>query len=470
MKCKTLKKIMAGLMVSLLSMPLAACGSGNNGNGSAQTESAGNDGTADNAVQEQSGGDVQDEEQIEITITHFNIEEQRDQTADYDGFYTMLEGWQAEHPEVKITQSVLETADYETKIQAQAAVGDMPDLFCVKGSWFKNFVASDLLAPMTETINAYEHKDDFREGVFDAARIGEDIYGIPIQFSVTSLVYYNAQMWEEIGYPEFPTSWDELYDAIAKFNEKGITPFALGNVDKWPAESCILSALGDRYTGTEWTNSIIANDGNAAFTDPEFIQALEQFKEMVDAGAFNADFNAANTLQAAELYHQGNAAATINGFWGLASLEANATDEVKANTKIAILPPVDGGKGEANRTSGGCGWYMGMAKQDNPAKEALVQDLLMTLGGYEYSQFLTEKYGLAAPSVTEGVDTAAFPPATQEYIKLMETVELTPIYDILMDASVIETMNSDIQELMNGTKDAQTVAAEIQAEQENMGE
>lgn len=93
----------------------------------------------------------------------------------------------------------------------------------------------------------------------------------------------------------------------------------------------------------------------------------------------------------------------------------------------------------------------------------------MHLGGYEYSVFLTEKYGLVAPSVVEGVDVSAFPPATQEYIKLMQTVQLTPIYDILMDASVIEVMNSDVQELMNGSKDAQTVAEEIQAELENVG-
>ena len=51
----------------------------------------------------------------------------------------------------------------------------------------------------------------------------------------------------------------------------------------------------------------------------------------------------------------------------------------------------------------------------------------------------------------------------------MQDVQLTPIYDILMDASVIEVMNSDVQELMNGSKDAQTVAAEIQAELESIG-
>ena len=463
------KKLVAVLMSSVLAMSLAACGGGEttstDNQGEQQTQQAKQEQQPAEQQAEQPAGD----EQVEITITHFNIEEQRAETADYDGFYTMLEEWQAQHPDVKITQSVLATADYETKIQAQAAVGDMPDLFCVKGSWFKNFVASDLLAPMSGAIDSYEHKDAFREGVFDAATVGDEIYGVPIQFSVSSLVYYNAPMWEEIGYSEFPTTWDEIYDAVDKFNEKGITPFSLGNLDKWPAESCILSALGDRYTGNEWTNNIIANNGQSSFTDPEFVSALEHLQNMAQSGAFNADFNTSPTGPAAALYNQGQAAAMINGFWSLANINANATEEVKANTKIAVLPTVDGGKGAANSTSGGCGWYMGMAPQEDSAKAALVEDLLMHLGGYEYSVFLTEKYGLVAPSVVEGVDVSTFPPATQEYIKLMQDVQLTPIYDILMDASVIEVMNSDVQELMNGSKDAQTVAAEIQAELESIG-
>ena len=463
------KKLVAVLMSSVLAMSLAACGGGEttstDNQGEQQTQQAKQEQQPAEQQAEQPAGD----EQVEITITHFNIEEQRAETADYDGFYTMLEEWQAQHPDVKITQSVLATADYETKIQAQAAVGDMPDLSCVKGSWFKNFVASDLLAPMSGAIDSYEHKDAFREGVFDAATVGDEIYGVPIQFSVSSLVYYNAPMWEEIGYSEFPTTWDEIYDAVDKFNEKGITPFSLGNLDKWPAESCILSALGDRYTGNEWTNNIIANNGQSSFTDPEFVSALEHLQNMAQSGAFNADFNTSPTGPAAELYNQGQAAAMINGFWSLANINANATEEVKANTKIAVLPTVDGGKGAANSTSGGCGWYMGMAPQEDSAKAALVEDLLMHLGGYEYSVFLTEKYGLVAPSVVEGVDVSTFPPATQEYIKLMQDVQLTPIYDILMDASVIEVMNSDVQELMNGSKDAQTVAAEIQAELESIG-
>lgn len=410
------------------------------------------------------GGD----EQVEITITHFNIEEQRDAIADYDGFYAMLEEWQADHPEVKITQSVLETADYETKIQAQAAVNDLPDLFCIKGSWFKNFVASDLVAPVDDALASYEKKDAFRPGMFDASTVDGKNYGLPVQFSVTSLVFYNSEMWKEIGYDEFPNNWDDIYAAIEKFNEKGIPTFAFGNAPKWPAESCVLSALGDRYTGMDWTNSIIANDGKAKFTDPAFVNALEHMGKLAEAKAFNLDFNTASTGQAAELYNGGNAAAIINGFWNIANVLANGTEDVKNQTKLALLPPVDGGQGNANQTSGGCGWYMGMAKQEDAKKQALVEDLLLHLAGYEYSEFITQKYGLVTPCITEEVDMDQFPALTQNYIELMNHVELTPIYDILMDPAVIEVMNTGVQELLNGTKDAETLAAEIQAEQEKV--
>lgn len=459
-----MKKIMALLLTAALGVSLIGCGGGKADTAkkpeAAETEST--------QKTEETADKESVEEQVEITITHFNIEEQREATADYDGFYTMLEEWQAQHPNVKITQSVLETSDYETKIQAQAAVNDMPDLFCVKGSWFKNFVSSDLLAPLDDAINAYDKKDAFRSGVFDAATVDGQIYALPVQFSVTSLVYYNEAMWKEIGYDAFPDNWDDIYAAIDKFNEKGIAPFAFGNSAKWPAESCVLSALGDRYTGTEWTQNIIANNGKSKFTDSEFVSALEHLQKMAQAGAFNADFNTASTGQAAELYNTGNAATIINGFWNLANINANATEDVKANTKIAILPTVEGGKGLADHTSGGCGWYMGMSKQEDPEKQALVEDLLLHLAGYEYSEFITEKYGLVTPSVIEGVDTAGFPSTTQDYINIMNTVELTPIYDILMDPAVIEVMNSGIQELLNGTKDAATLAAEIQAEQDKV--
>lgn len=404
----------------------------------------------------------------EINMMHFNLEERRDEDAEYDAFYTRLEEYQKNHPDVTVNQSVMEVSDYQTKIQAQAAVEELPDVFYVKGSWFNNFVSSGLLAPLDDAINSYEKKDSYRDGIFEASTVDGKIYGLPSQFSVTSLVYYNEELWKEIGYDTFPDNWDDIYAAAEKFNEKGITPVAFGNKDKWPAESCILSALGDRYTGTEWTNSIIAKDGKAKFTDAEFVSAIQHMQDMAEKGLFNKDFSTISTLQGIEYYSQGNAAATITGYWDITNILTNATDEVKEHTKIAVLPPVDGGKGEPAVTSGGCGWYVGMSNNISEEKKALIEEFLFEVYGYEYSKYVTETYGLVEACQTEAVDTSKFPALTQEYLKCLDNVNLTPIYDILMDGSVIEAMNSGLQEVMNGTKDAQTLAEEIQAAQDTL--
>lgn len=422
--------------------------------------------TAGETKQEEAVNEDAKSEDMEITMMHFNLEERRDEDAEYDAFYSRLEEYQKKHPEVTVNQSVMEVSDYQTKIQAQAAVEEMPDVFYVKGSWFNNFVSSGLLAPLDEAINGYEKKDSYRDGIFEAATVDKKIYGLPSQFSVTSLVFYNEKLWKEIGYDTFPDNWEDIYAAVEKFSEKGLTPIAFGNKDKWPAESCILSALGDRYTGTEWTSSIIAKDGKAKFTDPEFVSSLQHMQDMAQKGLFNKDFSTISTLQGIEYYCQGNAAATITGYWDITNILANATDEVKKNTKIAVLPPVEGGKGDAAMTSGGCGWYVGMSNNLSPEKKALIEEFLFEVYGYEYSKYVTENYGLVEACQTEAVDTSKFPALTQEYLKCLDSVNLTPIYDILMDGAVIETMNSGIQELMNGTKDAQTLAGEIQAAQD----
>lgn len=464
--CKYLKKRNGGSSMKKRFQILAVIMTAAMAAGSLSACSAKSEDTAETQEKADSQSDSAGGSEKEITIMHFNLEERRDEDAEYDTFYTMLEKYQENHPDVTINQSVMEVSDYQTKIQAQAAVGDLPDVFYVKGSWFHNFVSSGLLEPLDEMIGQYEHKDDYREGIFDAAMVDGSIYGLPSQFSVSSLVFYNEKMWKDIGYDKFPDNWEDFYEAAEKFNEKGITPVAFGNKDKWPAESCILSALGDRYTGTEWTQSIIDNDGQAKFTDDQFIAALQHLQDMAQNGVFNADFSTISTLQGIEYYSQGNAAATITGYWDIANILANGTEEVKENTKITILPPAEGGAGEASMTSGGPGWYVGMSSNLSEEKKELVEEFLLEIYGYDYSKYVTDTYGLVSACQVEAEDISSFPSITQEYLKCLENVNLTPIYDILMDGSVIEVMNSGIQELMNGTKDAQTLAGEIQAAQE----
>lgn len=443
------KTVLTALALAAV-LGLTACG----GNGDSGTGTSGNN----------AGGSS---DASELVVSHYYLEEERESNDTADAFLTMVEQYEEEHPDISITQQTMSQADYSTKIQAQAAVNEMPDVFMVKGSWVNNFVKNGVLALMDEYLAEYEHADKFREGAFDAATADGKIYGIPNQLSLTSVVFYNQELWSQAGYDEFPTTWDDIFKAAEKFKDMGISTFSLGNKDKWVAESCIISTLGDRYTGPEWTQSIIANDGNAKFTDQEFVDALALFKKMADNGLFNADCNTITDTQAAEYYSQGMAAATISGHWELAALESFADEETLANTKVALLPNIDGS--EPTSFSGGCGWYFGINANLTGEKLDAAMDFVLATTGYDASVYSTETYGLLGPCIAE-VDMTQFPQLTQDFVALVDASTLTPTYDLQMDGAVIEVMNTGLQDILNGTKEPEALAEEIQAEQDKLAQ
>lgn len=448
---KQLMKRLALVTVSAMMLTLTACGGG--GNNSAPDSGEGGN------------SEKTEEEQVTLTVSHFHTADTRADSSEADAFLTMVEEFQEENPNVKLELQELPQADFETKTQAQAAAGELPDIFFMKGSWVTNFLANDSVYDLTDALNSYEHKDAYREGIFDAATRDGKVYGLPIQNAVTSLVFYNEALWKEAGYDSFPTTWEEIYEADAKFDEMGIPTFALGNLEAWPAESCILSAYGDRYTGTEWTEGIVNNDGTAKFTDDAFVNALSGLQDMVDL--FNVDYNTLTNEQTEAMFCNGEAAATIDGGWSVSYIQTNASEEVLENTKIALLPAVEGGAGAADSTSGGCGWYCAMnSNLAGTEKEQAALDFMFKVFGYDLSEYLVTEYGFISPCIVEGVDISTYPQLTQDYVALMDSTTLTPIYDIRMEASVIETMNKGIQELFNGDTSPEELAAAIQAEQE----
>ncbi|MNJ42915.1 hypothetical protein D3C77_378970 [compost metagenome] len=183
---------------------------------------------------------------------------------------------------------------------------------------------------------------------------------------------------------------------------------------------------------------------------------------------FNPDFNIISNAQAEEYYAQGKAAATIDGHWALSYLLSNASEEVLGQTKVAILPPVDGGKGDNNTISGGAGWYVALNKNLEGAKLDAAMDFLFSTAGYDFSRVYAEKYGMTGPSLIEGTDLTQFPQLTQDFAALTGSLTFTPIYDMLMEGSIIESMNTGLQEVLNGTKTGQELAAQLQSGQDSL--
>lgn len=401
---------------------------------------------------------------VELTYMHQSLRSNYDKNGAAKAFFDTLDLYVQNNANVTLKEEGMAHDDYATKIQTLAAASDLPDIYFLKGSWVTNFVKNEQVTSLTPDLEARpEWLNAFVKGAFQASTRDGQIYGVPQEALATSVVFYNAKMFADIGYDSFPATWDEMLDAVEKFKAKDIVAFAMGNKGKWVSESCWLSTLGDRVTGQEWTESVIFNKG-AKFTDPDFVKALQVFQDLATLGAFNPDLNSIDNDQHKQLYYDGKAAAFAEGNWAVSSVVLSAPQDILENTKLAVLPTIEGGKGKANAVSGGSGWFISLnATLTDAAKRTAAVDLLEITTGKEWASRLAANDGVPASDPGD-YDKSKLSKLQLDFLELNATLEYTPIYDILMEAPVIEVMNSGLQELLAGTKTPEKLAEEIQAE------
>lgn len=402
------------------------------------------------------------EEKITLSFTHFFT---NDKSAISTGFYNALDEYKKSHKNVTITQEVLSHDTYETKIKTLAAGDELPDVFVIKGSMVDTFYNDNHISPLNDDLNGdMAWKNSFVEGAFDDFKRSDKILGIPIQVQPTSLIFYNKQIFKSSGIDQFPKDWNEFKSAIRRLKQKGYIPIAAGNKGKWLVESCILSTLGDRFTGTEWFSNIRDKKG-AKFTDPEFVSALRAIDELVKMKAFNSDINSIDNNQQRTLYYNKKAAMFFEGGWAISLTSSEAPKDVLLATELAIIPPVAGGKGKANTISGGAGWAFQINSELKGSKRTAAIELLKSLSSDAYSRPMLELGGFPATKVMN-FDKSKLSELAKKYQDIASKVKYVPVYDVQLSAGVIEVMNSGIQDMIVGRITPDNLAKKIQQEYE----
>jgi raffinose/stachyose/melibiose transport system substrate-binding protein len=375
----------------------------------------------------------------------------------------LIEQFKKENPNVEISEDIMDNASLKTKIKTLAAGNNLPDVYMMLGSEARMFLENKLVMPIDDLLAADpEWKDGFNPASFGDLTIDGQLTGAPMSMGSGSIIYYNADILKKAGYDKFPTTWDEFIAALKKIKELGYTPISMGNKDQWVAGTCLLSALGDRFTGTDWFNSIRDKKG-AKFTDKPFVDTLSAIKELSDIGAFNSDINSLNNSQQRTAYYNGKAAMFLEGGWAVSSLVTDAPKDILANTHLAVLPGVAGGAGNANATAGGAGWAVALnANLEGEKLDAAVK-LVKLLTGGTAAKMMAER-GDVSGSYAKDFDKSKAAPLFQEYLELLNNGTMTPIYDVQLSSDIIQTMNKGLQELLvpKSKKTPEKLAQEIQ--------
>ena len=374
--------------------------------------------------------------------------------------------YQDQNPNVVVVEEGIgDQTAYYTRLTTLAAANDLPDVFVCRGSELSMFAQSGLVAPLNDILNANPGwRDGYVDGAFDDLTTDGSVFAVPYSMLSTHVIYYNSDLLNAAGFSSFPQTWSEFLDMVAALNANGITPIALGNREQWVANSCLFSTLGDRFTGSDWFRSIISGSG-AQWTDPDFVNALAALQELKNAGAFNDDLNSINNDDQKTLFYNGEAAMFMEGSWAIGAVVDEAPADVLAAARVAVLPAVNGGRGNPRAMSGGSGsgLAVGVKALDDPAKMAVIADFLEFVLGEDYSKDIASKGEPAAFAVSD-YDTSNVPPLAALYAEMASSLAFSPIYDSFLNPAVNGVLNEGLQELLINVITPQALAERLQAE------
>ncbi|RPH37630.1 MAG: extracellular solute-binding protein, partial [Desulfobulbaceae bacterium] len=111
-----------------------------------------------------------------------------------------------------------------------------------------------------------------------------------------------------------PTNWPEFVEVAEKLKHQGVTPFALGARERWPAQFWF-DYLLLRTAGPEYRERLM--QGTAAYTDPQVKEAFALWADLLKKDYFNKSANDLDWAEAAKLVCTGEAAATLMGTWAI---------------------------------------------------------------------------------------------------------------------------------------------------------
>jgi raffinose/stachyose/melibiose transport system substrate-binding protein len=259
------------------------------------------------------------------------------------------------HPNVTIEITNLENEAFKAKLATFMQSGEPPDLFhSWGGGVLKTYADAGLLKDITADLTA---SDSAWRNTFSAQSALElygfdgKYYGVPTTWGAVGM-WYNMELFEKAGIKEPPKTWDELVETVKKLQAAGITPFTIGEMDKWPGHFWWVY-LAVRTGGKKAFDA--AYDRSGSFADKPFVQAGELLKQLVEMKPFPEDFLALNYNRAAGIMGDGKTAMELMGQWAPGVQKGQSASGKGIPEKLGwfAFPVVKDGAGDPTDVFGG---------------------------------------------------------------------------------------------------------------------
>lgn len=223
------------------------------------------------------------------------------------GFEDAVAKFQEANPDINVIVNINDREAHKTAIRNFLSA-DAPDIT----SWYPGnrmgpFVDAGLFEPITDLWNAEGLNEDMAAIEPTMTRNGE-VWGVPYSYYQWG-VYYRKDIFDNLGLSE-PTTWDELIAATETLKENDITPFTIGTKYLWTAAG-VFDYLNLRTNGYDVHNALTA--GEIKYTDERIVNTFNNWKQLIDAGAFIDNHATMSWQDAVAPFANGEAAMYVMG-------------------------------------------------------------------------------------------------------------------------------------------------------------
>lgn len=221
-----------------------------------------------------------------------------------DGTNAMVAAFEEKYG-IEVTLELLPDNEAENLIRSRAATGDLGDIVDFhSGSQLTNLSPEDNLMDITSE----SYLESIDEGFLNCVTINDKVYGTPIGPVFAGGVFYNKDIYKELGL-EIPQTWDQFLDNCRKCEEAGYVGIIGTYGDAWTSQMVLLSD----YYYVNTANPGFADDytaGKVTLSDsPEYIRSIEKLASQKDY--FNDDYLSATNDDGVRMLAEGAGAHQI---------------------------------------------------------------------------------------------------------------------------------------------------------------
>jgi ABC-type glycerol-3-phosphate transport system substrate-binding protein len=354
---------------------------------------------------------------------------------------------------------------YVQKVRAAAQTDGLPDIYGVLGESrdLASFISAGHVLRLDDAMSAGSASwrsqffpnalavNEFRPG--NPYNVDPGLYGVPIDV-MNIQIFYNKTLLSKLGLDPNapPQTWDAFLEAGKRAKAQGLIGFVSGWAELWLID-CFAIDYAIHEMGVKDVEATYA--GKIPYTDEDWVDVLQQFADMRDAGVLAEGIVTMVNKQAEQLFANERAVFAFNGTWGV-----NVYRSMNPNLDYGVMMPPKR-KERPMVTWGGAGSSFVVNAKSQKSVDALA--FLQWLTAEPQQRYLTE----ATQNIPANVHAASeLPAGLAAFADDMDATVHPRLFNAHEIPTVVEAFDKGVQSILIGESTPQEVAGQVQAVKE----